>query len=324
MKSIRIFCCLLFVCAMLTLVLSGCTPADDSTAIVDSEDLALLPLTIATVPTDDLLPLWVAQAEGITDELGLDIEILLFTSGREMMAALIAGEAQGGSLSMVQGYQLAQGGVPVMAITREGPSRGAIISSPQSGITSTEQLSGVAVAATEESLEEYVLDRALEDAGVPREEVTLEAVPSLPARTELLMGEHVKAIMVPWTFASLLEAKGAHILVDEKQIEPYTSTVLAVRMDWLDKPQADATIEAIWEAWNQGKELINANPEKYLPLLAEKANLPAEAVESYEMQVYAPAQLPSKEQVESVFDWAYAKGYINEVMTYDEFVYQVK
>jgi len=290
---------------------------------VTDESVQLLPIRIAAVPTDDLLPLWVAVEEGITEELGLDLEIITFTSGRDMLAAITAGETQAGGLSMLSVSQLTLGGIPTQAAMRLSPSRGAVVSSPESGITEVAQLAGVPVAATEASLEEYILYRALTGAGIPEDDIVLEAVPDLRTRPQLLMAEQIKASTMPWTLASVLGQQGAHILVSEKDVEPFTSTVLAIRSDWLDQPGSAETVTAIWDAWNRGVELINNNPADFFDLLIEKANLPEESIEAgYEMQVYAPAQLPDRQQVEYILEWAHRKGYAETIIPYEDFIYQ--
>lgn len=303
--------------------LSGC--GDDNGDKVDSDNgnAELLSITLAAVPSDDLLPLWIAEDAGIIADLGLDLEIITFASGREMMAALTANEAQGGTLAMLSIAQMDEGGIPAQAVMRLAPSRGAVVSSPESGITQASQLAGIPVAASEASLEEYILYRSLTEAGIPEDDIVLEVVPDLRARPQLLMAEQIQASTMPWTLASALGQQGAHILVTEKDIEDFTSTVLGIRSDWLAQDGAAETVALIWEAWNQGVELVNADPDSYLDLLVEKANLPEESIAGgYDMQTYAPAQMPDRQQVEGILQWAYRKGYIESVIDYDDFAFE--
>ncbi|MCL2526271.1 MAG: ABC transporter substrate-binding protein [Coriobacteriia bacterium] len=309
------------------LALVGCS-TDNSDAAVEEvvsetvEEQPVLPITLAAVPSDDMLPFWVAQNEGVFAELGLDVDIVTFASSRDMLAAITANEAQGGTLGMLSTAQLTQSGIDTKAVMRMAPSRGAVVSSPNSGITSIEQLAGVPVAAAEASLEEYILYRAMTEAGVPEDQIVLEQVADLRARPQLLMADQIKASTMPWTLASVMGTEGAHILVNEKDIEDFTSTVLGVRADWLAQDGAAHTVELLKEAWDRGATMINDNPDAYLELLTEKANLPEGSIEAgYSMQVYAMAALPSKDQVDDIMDWAYRKGYIDEVISYDDFIY---
>ncbi|MCL2438336.1 MAG: ABC transporter substrate-binding protein [Coriobacteriia bacterium] len=313
--------------AIAAFALIGCNNDDVAEDAVDEmptyeEAVELLPITLATVPSDDFLPFWVAENEGIFIELGLDVEIITFASSREMLAAVTADEAQGASLGMLSVSQLTLSGIDTVAVSRLAPSRGAVVASPNSDITSVEELAGVPVAAAEASLEEYILYRSMTDAGVPEDQIVLEQVADLRARPQLLMADQITASTMPWTLASVMGEQGAHILVNEQDIEDFTSTVLGIRADWLEQEGAEPTVAALLEAWNRGAELINEDPDSYLDLLTEKANLPEDSIEAgYTMQVYSMAELPDRQQVEDILDWAYRQGHAEEVISYEDFIW---
>ena len=305
-------------------VLGGC--GDDQQDITDSDlsegPAELLPITLATVPSDDFLPFWVAESEGIFAELDLEVEIVTFASSREMLTAVSADAAQGASLGMLSISQLTLNGLETHAVSRLAPSRGAVVSSPNSGITSVEQLAGVPVAAAEETLEEFILYRSMIDAGLSEDDIILEPVADLRARPQLLMADQIQASTMPWTLASVMGTQGAHILVNEQDIEDYTSTVLGIRADWLAQEGSQETVAALLEAWNRGAELINNNPESYLDLLTEMANLPEGSIEAgYAMQTYSMSQLPDRNQIEDILTWAYRKGYAYRVIPYEDFIW---
>jgi NitT/TauT family transport system substrate-binding protein len=268
-----------------------------------------------------MLPFWVAAQEGIFDELGLEVEIVTFASSRDMLSAMVADEVQGASLSMLSVSQLTLGGVETLAVSRLAPSRGAVVSSPNSGITSLEELSGVPVAAAQESLEEFILYKALTGVGIDESDIELEAVADLRARPQLLMADQIKASTMPWTLSSVMEQDGAHVLLSESDMVDFTSTVLGMRADWLMQDDAGMTVVALLEAWNRGAMAINENPEAYSELLIEKANLPEGSIENYKMQVYSMAALPDQAQVEEILQWAYRNGYAERVIDYLDFIY---
>ena len=49
-------------------------------------------LTIGTLATEDLLPLWVAESEGMFADAGLDVEIVPFQSATELISGVSSGE----------------------------------------------------------------------------------------------------------------------------------------------------------------------------------------------------------------------------------------
>ncbi|MCL2403321.1 MAG: ABC transporter substrate-binding protein [Coriobacteriia bacterium] len=327
MKKVRVLLLSLLCVAMLAFAFAGCSndPEEELNGPMTEDEgqvVELLPIALATVPSDDFLPFWVAENEGIFEELGLEVEIITFASSREMLAAVTADEAQGASLGMLSVSQLTLSGIDTVAVSRLAPSRGAVVSSPNSGITSIEELADVPVAAAEATLEEYILYRSMTDAGVPEDQIVLEAVADLRARPQLLMADQIQASTMPWTLASVMGEQGAHILVNEQDIEDFTSTVLGIRADWLAQDGSEETVGALLEAWNRGAELINDNPDDYLDLLTEKANLPEDSIEAgYTMQVYAMAQMPDRQQVEDILEWAHRMGYSEEVISYEDFIW---
>ena len=61
-------------------------PATDPLADVEPE-----PIVIGTLPTEDALPLWAAEAEGLFTEAGLDVEIVVFPAAQERDTAFTSG-----------------------------------------------------------------------------------------------------------------------------------------------------------------------------------------------------------------------------------------
>lgn len=49
-------------------------------------------IRIGTMPTEDILPMWVAEQEGLFEKAGINAEIVVFDSAQGLSAALTAGE----------------------------------------------------------------------------------------------------------------------------------------------------------------------------------------------------------------------------------------
>jgi len=60
-----------FCAAFVAVALTGCNDEEDYPEPINGlTQEPLLPITLATVPSDDFLPFWVAENEGIFEELG--------------------------------------------------------------------------------------------------------------------------------------------------------------------------------------------------------------------------------------------------------------
>jgi ABC-type nitrate/sulfonate/bicarbonate transport system substrate-binding protein len=72
-----------------------------------------VPVVIGTLPTEDMLPLWVAEEEGLFAEYGLDsVEIVTFQAAQERDAAFVAGEIDAFMGDIIAAAQLEAAGGP--------------------------------------------------------------------------------------------------------------------------------------------------------------------------------------------------------------------
>lgn len=320
-NSLRIVA--LMVALVLAIAFTGCS-STKPTEPTDGTSTQATPLKIGTLSTDDLFPLWVAEQEGYLTDAGLDVEIITFQSAQEQIAAMTSGSIDAMMTDMLVTAQLTAGGTPLKVVNRIAPARIGVVSGPGTNITTLEQLANVPIGASSPTIVEFIADKSLLAAGVSASEIKYESIPKVPVRFEMLMSGKVKAAGLPWSFCGLAASKGGTILVSEKDAGQLTSTVLAVSEKWLANNDADATVATLLTEWDKGVDLVNADPQKYLPLLVEKANLPAEAAANYPVATYEKAQMPDPAQVTDIMDWMVAKGYLKAAISYEDYTHDVK
>ena len=86
-------------------------PENDADYCVVTTDVATLPaIRLGILPSDDLLPLWVADSMGFLAQRGLEVEIVTFASAEEQQIALVSGEVDGAVLDMMTLTRLSAGG----------------------------------------------------------------------------------------------------------------------------------------------------------------------------------------------------------------------
>lgn len=314
----------LLAAAMLSIValLAGCGKTAD-TKKAASQPAAKKEVTIklGTLQTDDILPLWVAQSEGLAKKAGINLDIITFQSAQEQIAAMTAGEIDGMMTDMVVPMQLTAGGTPVKAITVMQGAPAGVVAAKNSGIKDVKGLAGVKAGASSATVIEYIYDKALTDAGVAEKDIKIEEIKKLPVRFEMLNAGKIKAAGLPWTFYTLAAAQGATPIVDQEMASKYTSTVLEMSDKFLSGADAATTVKALLSVWDQGVDKINANPDSYRNLLADKANLPAPLRKAYKARTYPKAALPEQTQVDDVAAWMVKKGYLKQAISYSDFVY---
>jgi NitT/TauT family transport system substrate-binding protein len=291
-------------------------------------DVEPAPIKIGTLPTEDSLPLWVAAQEGLFAEAGLEVEIVVFQAAQERDTAFASGAIDAYMGDIIASANLEAAGSPVMLATvmlgqtaEEG--RFGIVAAPGSTAASLEDLAGVPIGTSSASIQEYVVDRMMDAAGVPADDVAKEIVPKVPVRYDLLMNGQLKAAALPEPFLSLAKLEGATVIADDTTGGNITQTVLGVSDEYLALPAGLVTVRELLGVWNEAAGLINADPDVYRALLVEQARLPEPLADTYEVNTYPQAAAPTPEMVDPVLAWMAEKGLLTADVTYGDLVMDI-
>lgn len=318
--------------ALSALPLAGCSKQDSQPSSADASPTAV---KIGTLPTEDSLPLWVAEQEGFFAAAGLPkVDIVLFQSAQERDTALAAGAIDGFMGDIIAAANLEAGGTPVTISTimlgaDQQQGRFGIVApktwSDGVGAEALKGLANVPVGTSSATIQEYMLDGLMRQAGVAQSKIKVEEVKKVPVRFELLMSGKLKAAALPEPFLSLAELQGAKLLADDTNVAPagfgtenLTQTVLLYAESFLRKPGGLESETAVKKAWDQAVVLINADPNAYRAMLVDKAGLPAPLKDTYQVNQYPTAQLPTEAQVKAVTDWMKHRGYLKKDITYTD------
>lgn len=306
--------------------LAGCSPQAEGEPVTAPREPAPVPVVIGTLPTEDTLPLWIAQQEGLFGEYGLDsVEIVTFQAAQERDAAFVAGEIDAFVGDIVVAAQLEAAGAPVTIATimlgaTPAEGRFGIVAAPGSGYTDVAALAGVPVAASENTIQEFVLDGLMRQAGVPADDVVVEAVPQAPARYDLLMQGQLKAAVLSEPLLSLAQFGGATLLADDTTGENLSQTVLVFSDEYLSEIGGVDTMAAMLEVWDASVEIVNADPEAWRELLVEQTQVPEPVKGTYRINTYPTAQIPTDTQINAVLEWMRDKGALQRALTYEDLV----
>ena len=109
-------------------------------------------IRIGTMPTEDILPMWVAEQEGLFDKAGVKAEIVVFDSAQSLSAALTAGEVDIAMTDPMRAVKLCESGTDltlerITLGTTPDQGRFGVLTSADSGITSLADLAGKSVMA---------------------------------------------------------------------------------------------------------------------------------------------------------------------------------
>lgn len=177
----------------------GCSPAGSASS---SKASKIGKVTIGTLPTEDILPFWVAQSEGRFEAEGIEAEVVSFQSATELIAGISSGNVQMAMTDIMVAASVFAGGTDlslswVTLGTTAAQGRFGIQTGPDSGITSLSQLAGVPVGVGTNTILEYVMDVLMERAGLSNEQVVTSELQKLPVRFQAMMSGEVKAAPFP-------------------------------------------------------------------------------------------------------------------------------
>lgn len=281
-------------------------------------------LKLGVLPVEDNFPLFVAEQKKMFTEAGLNVELVPFNSARDRDIALVSGQIDGEVADIIAAALLKKSGTDVRIVSltlgatpQEG--RFALLSAPNSGISTPAQLAGVPVAVSQYTIIEYVADQLLRQAGVASDQISKTVVAAIPDRMQLLLSGSVKAAVLPDPMATLAELQGAHVVLDDtKSAQNLTQVVLLFRSDALGtKTKA---VRKLIRTYAASAAEVTSHPGDYREIFVEKARVPEQLKGSYQIPKYSPPQLPATADVERALTWMVERGLLTKAYTYDEMV----
>lgn len=273
-------------------------------------------ITIGTLATEDILPCWVAEDENLFADQGLSAEIVAFQSASELIAAVSGGSVDFAMTDPMVSASLYASGADVRirwVTLGADASQGRFgIMTANPSITNLADLAGTPIGVGSNTILEYVMDTLFERAGIPADQVVKEELQKLPVRYQAVASGTVAAAALPASLLALGEASGFTVVADDTTGENLSQSVMISRGN-----QTEETVQALSNVWDVAVARINANPNAYRELLAQKASLPESIATTYNVSTYPAAALPEQSLIDNVLTWMNAKGYLKASITYD-------
>jgi len=280
-------------------------------------------LRFGILPIDKALPLYVAEQEGFFSAQGVKVELVLFSSAVERDAAMQAKQLDGQLGDLFSTALLNQGGTKVIAVrtimntTPETPMY-TILAAPTSKIRTVNDLRGVEIGVSMNTVIEYITDKLLvECGGLSAEEFRKVEVSKIPVRLEMLATGKLEAATFPEPTASLAAGRGTRVIVDDRAC-PAPPSTLVFNSDAL-RSKRDA-IKKFLVANEQAVQVIDSKPKLFSSLLVEKGLIPKDLEGAYIVPPFPGASVPSREEVNEVIGWLISKRLLTEPIPYEAMI----
>ncbi len=280
--------------ATLATMLVGCGGKVESsqTEISSTQVKDLGTLRIGVMSAADSAPILLAQEEGYFKELGLTVELEIFTNGATKQSSIQAGELDGAMVSMIQFLNNKVAGLEAVMTTATDGVFPVVLSS------SFEEKEDVKVGLMEVSVVNYLADRYLKAYNM--EKVFIN---EMPVRMQMLMAGELDMAILPEPMASTAQLKGL-----EKRIygaaEEFTPNAMIFTMESISS--REEAVAAFHEGYNKAVEAILANEEVAKDILIQKLELDEKVKELMVLPTYHTTRIPSEEFVEEVRLWTEA------------------
>jgi NitT/TauT family transport system substrate-binding protein len=280
-------------------------------------------LKIALLPILDVLPFYVAEAEGFFDGSPFKIEAIPVASGLSRDQLMQAGEIDGmlNEMTTTASFNRDKVQVKILISARTADTRFPmfrVLASPKSELKSPLHLAGVPIGVSMNTIIEYVTDRMLTEKGLPSEKIVMKSVPVIPERYQLLMQGQLKVATLPDPLGISALAAGAVSIVDDSEYPQYSVSVLSFSVKAL-KNKAEG-IRFFLKAWDRAAEKINADPGAYRALLLKRIRVPKNVQEGYPVPYYPHKEVPGADQWADVMTWMVGKGMLTAPLPYEESV----
>ncbi len=265
-------------------------------------------LTVGVMSSVSTLPIIVAQEKGYFEEVGLNVDVQTFKAAKDRDAALQAGVLQGVIADEVAIAIYQEGGID-MQITGVTDGAFTLVTAPNSGITTFEDLKGKTVGISENTAIDYTLDLMLTKNGLTREDVERVAIPVMPERLEMLKTGNIDAAVMPNPFSDDAIAAGGYALATEDETTTFISTT-AFLQETIDARPDD--IKAFYKALDKSVEYIKtADKGELEDILIASCGYPETMKGNILIPEFRnPSLLPSEEEVNAVFDWCRERGIV--------------
>jgi NitT/TauT family transport system substrate-binding protein len=251
-------------------------------------------LSIGLMPAVDAAPILLAQEKGYFSDLGLTVELEIFTNPQNRQSALQTYSIDGTMTDLIAVATNVDGGFDIKATTM---TNGVfpVLSKPGSG-----DKESIKVGMMEVSVTNYLIDKWLGD----RYQVEKVFITEIPARLAAIGGGDLDMGLFPEPLASMGVLNGLEKTLYELEDGNCPDVIVFTGKALQEKGEA---IRLFHVAYDRAVDDINKNPEEALDIIMEKIpNLNPEVRSLIVMPEFTKTSLPDREYIEEIIQWTAA------------------
>jgi len=258
------------------------------TQVKDPQDMTL---SIGLMPAVDTAPILLADEKGYFADLGLEVNIDIYTNAQDRQTALQTQSIDAALTDLVALATNVNSGFDIKATTiTDGMF-------PILAVPSSVDKSSISVGMMEVSVSNFLVDEWLSDTY----EIEKVFINPIPGRLEAVATKQIDMGLFPEPVATIGESKGLTKLVFEPQDKNFPDVMVFTGKAIQEKPEA---IKAFHEAFNLAVQDINENESLARDVLVKRIpNIKVEVKDIMLLPTYMEARLPNADYVQKIIDW---------------------
>ncbi len=263
-------------------VLAGCGSAKDG------EDLSL---TVGLMPAVDAAPVLLAEKNGYFTELGLTVELQMYSNAQDRQSALQTQSIDGAITDLIAVAANVDAGFDIKATTM---TNGVF---PVLSYEDAENKTSIKVGMMEVSVTNFLVDEWMGD------KYTIEKVyiNDIPARLAAIESGQLDMGVFPEPMASMGELSGLTKTLYQPEGGFCPNVIVFTGKALTEKEEA---VRLFHEAYNKAVAELNQNPQAARDVLMEKIpNLSPDIKDTMILPEYTEATLPDDQYIDKIIAW---------------------
>lgn len=256
-----------------------------------------LALKIATVPTMDCLPLYVALDDSMFAQAGVDVRLKCRNSQIDCDTLIRGKHVEGIVSDLIRTERLKLKGTSLRYVAATN-AYWLMIANHRSRIKEVQQLSDKMIAVTRFSATDYLADIAIK-AAKPKYDVFRIQINDVNIRLKMLINNEMDAVMLTEPQATAAKLYKNPVLMDSRDKHLDLGVIAFRSACWKDK-RRQQQIDVFLKVYNQACDSINKNSVQYYSRIIKKyMNVDDKTIKALPKLHYNHAAAPKEHNVET-------------------------
>lgn len=285
---------------LLTLISCGQSYKEQQQASAQQHREALrqdsLALKVATTPTLDCLPLFIAQRDSLFAQQGVKVHLVHRHARLDGDTLMMGRHVEGQVTDLVRLQWLAHHGVPTQPVAVTG-AHWQLLAAKMARVTRASQLTDKMVAMARHSATEWVTNQCLR-ADKPKGEVFRIQVNDVGVRMRMMLNHEMDAAVLTEPQATVLRLHGAKVLYDTRSHDLQLG-VMAFRKDIMADARRKQQLRSFMRAYRQACDSLRIHGlMHYASLIQHYMGVDARTLKAIPTPTFPLPKLPREK------DWA--------------------